>query len=175
MKLSRVRIQALRGPAGVFLAIPADGSTLDEIRDDVDYNIEIKRYSPKRSMRANAYCWALCQDIACALSNNGTYISKEDVYQKAVRDSQMFDYVLVPSYSADGFKRRYDGIGIGWQAVFDSVQGNMTKFALFTGSSAYNRIEMGRLLNCLVDEANQLGIDTRESDEVKALLESEGE
>nr|DAE93561.1 MAG TPA: hypothetical protein [Caudoviricetes sp.] len=32
MKLSRVRIQALRGQAGVFLAIPADGSALDEIK-----------------------------------------------------------------------------------------------------------------------------------------------
>lgn len=46
---------------------------------------------------------------------------------------------------------------------------------VFQGSSVYNTEEMGRLIECLIDEANQLGIDTRESDEVKALLESEGE
>ena len=47
--------------------------------------------------------------------------------------------------------------------------------ALYHGSSVYNAEEMARLIDCLVDDAKQIGVETRPQWEVDALLQEWGE
>lgn len=166
----KTQVQVVRGPAGAFLAVPAKTEVMNQIKPDTDYTVEIKRYRERRSLTANAYCWVLCQRIAEELSKHGQYISKEEVYRKAVRDCQMFDYVMVKGYAAESFQRRWNASGVGWQAVELTKKDDNVVFMVFQGSSVYNTEEMGRLIECLIDEANQLGIETRPVYEVMALM-----
>lgn len=155
------------------LVIPApkdnDIATIDA---ETEYTIEIKRKSKKRSLNANAYCWVLCQKIAVELSKNG-YISKEEVYRRAIYDSQPGEPVGIPTNLVDSIVRKWKSNGIGWLAVVDDDERlkGVKRVYLYAGSSTYNVPEMSRLIECLVDECQQLGIPLDPSDYIKSLLE----
>ena len=44
-------------------------------------NIELKKYSKKRSLDCNAYMWVLIQEIAEKLSTQDISITKEEIYR----------------------------------------------------------------------------------------------
>lgn len=169
MKWKTRGISALRGPAGAFLAVPAKAEVLNSIKNDTEYSVDVKEVRKHRSLSANAYCWVMCEQIAKVLSREG-YISKEEVYRKAVREAGMFNYILVKTADAADIARKWATNGIGWQAVDAGQRGDTTTLLLYCGSSAYNSKEMSRLIDCLIDEAKQLGIPIKDSEEVAALI-----
>lgn len=170
MKWKTRGVSALRGQAGAFVAVPAKADVLNKLDQQKEYTIELKEVRKQRSLSANAYCWVLCNEISKVLSREA-YISKEEVYQKAVRDAGMFNYILVKTADAEDIARKWAHNGLGWQAVNAGELGDNTTLLLYTGSSAYNSAEMARLIDCLVDEARRLEIPILESDEIKSLIE----
>lgn len=155
----------------VVIPAPRD-ENIGKIDNDEEYTVEIKRKSKKRSLNANAYCWALCQRIAKELSKNG-YIGKEEVYRKAILDSQQGEPVGVPNDRLDSFIRKWQSNGIGWICVIDDNErlSGVKRVYLYAGSSAYNTAEMSRLIECLVDECNQLDIKLEPSEYIRSLVE----
>lgn len=170
MKWKTRGISALRGPAGAFVAVPAKADIINKLDPGKEYTIELKEVRKQRSLSANAYCWVLCNEISKVLSRE-SYISKEEVYQKAVRDAGMFNYILVNTVDADEIMRKWEHNGIGWQAVDAGQLGGNTTLLLYTGSSAYNSAEMSRLIDCLVDEARRLEIPILKNEEIRSLIE----
>lgn len=159
------------------LVIPAPkDNSIAKIDSEQEYTIEIKRKSKKRSLNANAYCWALCQKIALELSKNG-YISKEEVYRRAIYDSQPGEPVGIPTKLVDSIVRKWQCNGIGWLAVVDDDERlkGVKRVYLYAGSSTYNVEEMSRLIECLIDECQQLGIPLDPNDYIKSLLIEWGE
>ena len=155
----------------VVIPAPRDENIV-KIDTDIEYTIEIKRKSKKRSLNANAYCWSLCQRIAKELSKTG-YIGKEEVYRKAILDSQQGEPVGVPNNRLDSFIRKWQSNGIGWMCVIDDNErlSGVKRVYLYAGSSTYNTAEMSRLIDCLVDECNQLDIQLEPSEYIQSLVE----
>lgn len=170
MKWKTRGVSALRGPAGAFVAVPAKADILNKVDPNKQYAIELKEVRKRRSLSANAYCWVLCNEISKVLSREA-YVSKEEIYQKAVRDAGMFNYILVKTADVQEIMRKWSRNGLGWQAVEAGQLGDNTTLLLYCGSSAYNSAEMSRLIDCLVDEARRLGIPVIESDEIRSLIE----
>lgn len=159
----------------IVIPAPLD-DFISKLNPDDEYIVEIKKKSRKRSLSANNYCWVLCQKIALELSKNG-YISKEDVYRKAILDSQQGEPVGIPTHLVDSIVRKWKHNGIGWIAVIDDYERleGVKRVYLYSGSSAYNVAEMSRLIECLIDECRQLGIPLDPSDYIKSLLMEWGE
>ena len=155
----------------VVIPAPRDENIV-KIDTDIEYTVEIKRKSKKRSLNANAYCWSLCQRIAKELSKNG-YTSKEEVYRKAILDSQQGEPVGVPNNRLDSFIRKWQSNGIGWICVIDDNErlSGVKRVYLYSGSSTYNTAEMSRLIECLVDECNQLDIKLEPSEYIQSIVE----
>ena len=155
----------------VVIPAPRD-KNIGKIDTDIEYTVEIKRKSKKRSLNANAYCWTLCQRIAEELSKN-CYIGKEEVYRKAILDSQQGEPVGVPNSRLDSFIRKWQSNGIGWICVIDNNErlSGVKRVYLYAGSSTYNTAEMSRLIDCLVDECNQLDIQLEPSEYIQSLVE----
>lgn len=99
-------------------------------------------------------------------------MNKESIYRAAVRDAGMFDYIVCKDYAADDFKRRWEASGLGWQAEEVKRKADNVVFLLYQGSSVYNSAEMARLIDCLVQEAQQLGVETKSEEEITSLLEA---
>lgn len=174
MKWTVKGIELLRSPLGVMVVIPAPhDNDLAKLDKNKEYVIEIKKKSKSRSMNANAYCWVLCQKIAEELSKTG-YTSKEDVYRQAIKDCSHFSYVPVREDAIERYIQIWQAHGIGWIAE-DSGECQKLKgyhnIMCYHGSSVYNTKEMARLIDCLTDECNQLGIQLEPSEYIQSLIE----
>ena len=174
MKWTTNNIELLRLPLGVMVVIPAPhDNDLAKLDKEKEYVIEIKKKSKSRSMNANAYCWVLCRKIAKELSKNG-YTSKEDVYRKAIKDCGHFSYVPVREDAVERYIQIWQGHGLGWLAEDIGECQNLKGYhniMCYHGSSVYNTKEMARLIDCLVDECNQLGIKLEPSEYIQSLIE----
>lgn len=159
----------------VVIPAPYDDG-ISKLDPETEYTVEIKRKSRKRSLNANSYCWVLCQKIALEMSKNG-YISKEDVYRKAILDSQQGEPVGIPTHLVDSIVRKWRHNGLGWLAIVDDYERleGVKRVYLYSGSSTYNVAEMSRLIECLIDECRQLGIPLDPSDYIKSLIADWGE
>lgn len=158
---------------GVQVVIPAPmDNELSKITPDTEYEVEIKKKSKRRSISANNFCWTLCQRIAAELSKH-SYTTKEDVYRKAIKDSQEGEPVGIPNHLVESIVRKWQHNGLGWFAEIDEFERlkGVTRVYLYSGSSAYNTSEMSRLIDCLVDECNQLGITLEPSEYIQSLVE----
>ena len=177
MKWSVKGVELLRSPLGVMVVIPAPhDNDLAKLDKDKEYVIEIKKKSKSRSMNANAYCWVLCQKIAEVMSNH-SYMSKEDVYRKAIKDCGHFSYVPVRKDAIERYIQIWKAHGIGWIAEdageCQSLKG-YHNIMCYHGSSVYTVAEMQRLIDCLVDECNQLGIKLDDNDYIQSLAKEWG-
>lgn len=177
MKWTTSNIDILRNPLGVMVVIPAPhDNDLSQLDKDKEYVIEIKKKSKSRSMNANAYCWVLCQKIAEVMSNH-SYMSKEDVYRKSIKDCSHFTYVPVREDAIERYIQIWQSHGLGWIAEdageCKSIKG-YHNIMCYHGSSAYTVAEMQRLIDCLVDECNQLGIKLDDSDYIQSLVKEWG-
>ena len=174
MKLSTKGIELLRSPLGVMLMIPAShNNELAKIKADKEYDVEIKEKRKHRSLNANNYMWKICQRIAEELSKNG-YTSKEDVYRKAIKDCGHFNYVPVRADAVDRYIQIWQGHGLGWIAEDAGECQNLKGYhniMCYHGSSIYTQKEMARLIDCLVDECEQLDIQLEPSEYIQSLVE----
>ena len=174
MKLTAKGIELLRSPLGVMLMIPAShNNELAKIKSDKEYDIEIKEKRKHRSLNANNYMWALCKRIAEELSKNG-YASKEDVYRKAIKDCGHFNYTPIRIDAIERYIQIWQCHGTGWIAEDAGECKNIKGYhniMCYHGSSVYDTKEMARLIDCLVDECNQLDIQLEPSEYIQSLVE----
>lgn len=159
---------------GYQLVIPVGGDNeLSKISPDIEYEITIQKKKNKRSLNASAYCWVLCQKIAEELSKTG-YTSKEDVYRKAIKDCGHFTYVPVHEDAIERYIQIWKGHGLGWIAEDAGECKSIPWYhniMCYHGSSVYNQQEMARLIECLTDECEQLGIKLEPSEYIQSLIE----
>lgn len=121
------------------------------LSQDREKTFEVKPYHPKRSLNANAFCWHLCNEMANVLRT-----SKDEVYQEMLKRYGQSKVISVLSeIDISRFVKYYEEIGKG------HVEGKeFTHYRCFIGSSEYDSREMAILIDGIVDEAKELGIDT---------------
>ena len=141
------------------------------------YIAEIKKHKKKRSKNANDYLWELCTQISKALANSYLYVSKEDIYRKHIKIAGKCDYVAVPEKAVDTLIQGWRNNGVGWFAeVVDFIPGKeiqgCKKVCLYYGSSTYDTAEMSRLLGSVIQEAQDMGIETLTESERALLYEN---
>lgn len=157
----------LDGTLTVSLTLPRQYA--DDIhalmKDDV--SVEIKKWRDKRSLSANALLWAICEELAEALK-----ISKVEVYRKAIKDVGVYQPLPIRDDAVDAFCTNWETGGIGWFAEKtdkSKTPGYTLVFAYF-GSSTYDTKEFSRLVDWLIDEAEQIGIVLKAGPELEQRL-----
>lgn len=130
------------------------------------YTVEIKEYRPKRSLDSNAYCFALCDKIAERMG-----IPKAEVYRKAIKEiGGNSDTVCVMEKAADALCNGWEHNGLGWVTErFPSKIDGCVNVTLYYGSSTYDSRTMSRLIDSLIDDAKELGIETMTPQELARL------
>lgn len=133
---------------------------------DKEKQYEIKEHKKKRSLDANSYCWVLCKKIADELR-----ITKEEVYRKAINEVGKFEIIPIKNEAVDTFINAWKSKGIGWICeVFNKSKiDGYTNLIIYYGSSIYDTKEMSILIDNIVQEAKQLGIETLTPDEIERM------
>lgn len=156
--------------------VDADARSLFQIYDELNaaekLSIKIGKYKQKRSLDANAYCWVLISRLAEKLN-----IPKTDIYRAAIREiGGNSDIVCVQDKAVDSLCDGWERNGIGWQTeTMPSKIEGCTNVVLYYGSSTYDKAQMSRLINNIVEECRQLGIETKSEAEVDSLLRQWGD
>ena len=125
-------------------------------------SIKAVKHRNKRSLDANAYCWVILQKIAEVIHQD-----KWNVYLEMLGKYGVFTHIIVKPNVVDKVKEE-------WRTVKElgevSVNG-MTGIQLqcYFGSSTYNTKEMSVLIDGIVYEAKELGIETLPPDELERM------
>lgn len=129
--------------------------------------IEIKKHRNKRSLDANAYLWVLLQKLAEVLRTD-----KWSVYLQMLKRYGQFTYIVVKPGAVEAVKKQWrecEEIG--------EIDVNGTKavqMLCYYGSSTYDTKEMSVLIDGVVSECKELGIETLPPHELQMLKERWG-
>lgn len=139
---------------------------LDGLKKDKKYRVEIKRHREKRSLDANAYCWVLCRKIAEKL---GT--TDREIYKAAIRDYGLTTIRPEKSELVEDLVRMWDGMGIGngHDILGESKIDGYVNVRYYYGSSQYDSLRMARLIDGLVQDAKEQGIEYLPPDELERM------
>lgn len=132
------------------------GAIFDKLKDAV-VNIVIKKFSDKRSLTANNFCWALCSDIGKAMTPP---LAKEDVYRMAIKAVGVYTPYPLKNDEVETVMKRWSHNGEGWfiEVVDNSKLDGYKLIHMYYGTSTYTASEMKILIDWLVDQAEQMQI-----------------
>lgn len=143
----------------------------EELKTAEKLSIKITKYTKKRSLDANAYCWVLIGKIA-----EKTNVPREEVYRSAIKEiGGNYDVVCAQDKAVESLRESWSKNGIGWITdTFPSKIEGCTNVVVYYGSSSYDSQQMCRLINILVQDCEQLGIEVKSQEEIDSLLSSWG-
>ena len=155
------------------LTLDRDGETMKAVRQFVHRfkpgRWTLKQEKQRRSLDANAYAWVLINMLAKELDEPPL-----EIYRRAIKSiggvsrTGCFRAEDVPD-----IKRTWESNGIGWQCdTVDSKLSGCVNVILYYGSSVYDRGQMSRLIDHLMDECRELDIETRDPADVASMLEA---
>lgn len=130
-------------------------------------DIEIKTKRKKRSIDSNSYMWIIADKIAQAVG-----ITKEEVYRKHIHDVGVFDDIAISENATADFIKNFESNGTGWIAEIQPCKlKGCNKVRCYYGSSTYDSKQMARLIDSIVEEAKEWGIETLTPDELERMNE----
>lgn len=121
---------------------------------------EIKEYKQKRSLNANAYAWKLITEIGNIMN-----LSKEEVYLKMLENYGQSEMIsIVSDVDITGYFKYYKLAGNS------ELNGKVfNHYIIYKGTSEYNTKEMSIFIDGVVQEAKQLGIETKTPEQLEEL------
>lgn len=133
-----------------------------------EVNIEIKSFKQKRSLDANAYAWALIDKLA-----EKTGISKYDIYREYIKNiGGVSTTICVQERFAERIAKDWERNGKGWQAeIVDSKIKGCKNIVCYEGSSEFDSSQMHRLIELIVQDCKEQGIETETPDEIARRIE----
>lgn len=142
---------------------------VDDLKDCEKLDIQIRKHKKKRSLDANAYAWVLISKIA-----EKTNVATNEVYRSAIKEiGGNSDTVCIQDHAVNQLCAGWERNGIGWCTdTFPSKLEGCTNVILYYGSSTYDSQQMTRLINILIQECEQLDIETKSPAELASLLET---
>lgn len=129
---------------------------------DKEVFLELKKESKKRSLNSNAYFWTLCEKIASVV---GT--SKDEVYLDMLDQYGVFTHIVAKPEAVDRIVREFRICRVLGEVIVDGKEG--IEIQCYYGSSGYNQKEMCRLIEGVVAECRDLGIETMTPDEISLM------
>jgi hypothetical protein len=134
-----------------------------------EYELIIKEYRKKRSLDANAYCWALLGELSKVLK-----IPANELYKHFIRQIGAFTIVPIKTQAIAKFGELWNSHGVGW-LVDDLGESKLDGFhnlKCYHGSSSYDSKEMAILIDEIVEACKENGIETATGAELDLLKRS---
>lgn len=140
---------------------------LENIKD----NKKLYRFEPykeKRSNQANKYFWELLGQLCLEMG-----LDTIEEYKKRVRQLGVFRYWEIDKNNVATFNKMWSDNGIAWFTdVVDIAENGKIGINAYYGSSSYNKKQMARLIDGVVQDCKAIGIETKTPENIKSLLQS---
>ena len=133
------------------------------------YVADIKEWRERRSLDANAYRGVLVGKLSGKLG-----LPPEEIYRAAIRDvGDNYEVMPVRNDALERWKVIWQSNGLGWlcEEIGPSKLDGYTNVRNFYGSSAYDKAQMSRLIDNIVQDCKAQGIETMTPAELERLME----
>ena len=135
---------------------------------DKEKTFDIKVHKRKRSLNANAYCWMLLGKIADEI---GT--TKEEIYRDYIKHKGIYKIITMSTEAVSTFIKVWNDRGLGWvcETSETSIVG-LTDVIAYYGTSSYNTKQMAKFIDYVVQECQNLEIETKSKEDIDSLLKA---
>lgn len=156
----------LDGQAEITFTAPKSVLKAFEGLTDKPLTVTVKEFRQKRSLSQNAYLWVLLDKLGAKLNR-----SKEDIYKIYVKDYGVFEPLPIRNDAVERFIANWSKNGLGWftEDMGESKLNGYTKLIAYYGSSTYNSKEMARLIDAVIQDCEEQGIQTMPLSEIMLL------
>lgn len=162
------------------LTITLEGRRIDtaeavELSGLDSLDVEIRKQRKKRSLDANAYYWKLASEAAEALHVSKPYIHNyllRKYGQIEIIDGQGVYVVLPDTESAQKAIDEAQSYHLKPTSQVKEGKGGVMyrTYMMLKGSSEYDTKEMSRLIDGLVSECKEMGIETMPPEELERMM-----
>ena len=173
MRLEFTRARWSQDDSGFWISLkvenPFEARRFLATKKDKKYVADIKEYRERRSLDANAYMWVLVGKLSGKLG-----LPPEEIYRAAIRDvGDNYEPMPVRNDALERWKAIWQSNGLGWlcEEIGPSKLEGYTNVLNFYGSSAYDKAQMSRLIDNIVQDCKAQGIETLTPDELARLTE----
>lgn len=155
---------------------------IDSCKKDKVYNIEPKEWREKRSLSANAYFWVLCGKLAKKLQIEDPKKTDYGIYKDYIRDLNIsktqelnvdFAKTLIVAWENLGTNKNKSGFFV--EELDIGQEPNSMIYQFYYGSSVYNKKQMARLIDLIIFDCQEQGIETKTPNEIAELKARWGE
>jgi len=162
----------------ITLQLDAKAEFLENLKEKI-LSVELKPYRKKRSLDANAYYWKLISKLAYQIGQSTAWVHNDMLRkygQVDMIDGQMV-YIVVPETDI-AYKTAYESQQYHIKPTSQIKEGKdgvmYRTYIMLRGSSSYNTKEMSQLIDGLVRECKDIGIETIAPEELKRMFEMYG-
>lgn len=128
----------------------------------INKNEELYVKKKKRSKDQNSYFWELLQQLCFEMN-----LDVIQEYKKRVKELGIFKQWEIDTINVSTFEKLWSDRGIAWFTEKVEEIGNKTIINAYYGSSSYNSKQMSRLLDNLVQDCKEVGIQTLDELEIE--------
>lgn len=140
--------------------------SVGEVDLEKEYTVTIEIKRQKRSLDANGFFWTLLKKLANKL--NISYIEAYKVY---IKDYGVYEVMPIRKDAVARWVQQWQSRGDGWicESIGDSKFEGYENIKCYYGSSAYDTKEMSRLIDAVVVDCKEQGIETMTPEELARL------
>lgn len=144
--------------------VPAD---VEALRDK-DLAIELKPWRSRRSTTANGLLWH-CIGVIANAQLGEQKLEPFEIYKSLLRKYGQFTMIRVKANAVEAFRRSYREVDeVGRWCDADGTE--WVDLLCYFGSSQYDAHEFGMLLDGVIDDMKQAGLETPPSEEMRRVL-----
>lgn len=164
-KLTGVTVDFMTRKLNVTFQI--DSQPIDDLNElqKCDFlDIVAKKHRKKRSLDANALLWVCLGKIAVALKTD-----KWDVYLMMLKRYGKYTYICVKENVVDAMKLQWRECEVVGDIEINGKKA--VQMLCYFGSSTYDTAEFSHLLEGVISEMKEMGLETPTSEDMRRSLE----
>ena len=143
---------------------PSAAGAVDDIRQCEKLNIRAVQYRAKRSLDANALLWVCLGKMADALRAD-----KWDIYLQMLKRYGKYTHICVKPNVVDAVKSQWRECEVIGEVNINGQKA--VQMLCYFGSSTYDTKEFSRLLDGVISEMQEMGLETPASEDMRRALE----
>ena len=143
---------------------PSAINEIDSIKSCEKLNIRATKYRQKRSLDANGLLWLCLGRIADALRSD-----KWDVYLMMLKRYGKYTYICVKPNVVEAVKAQWRECEVIGEVNINGQ--NAVQMLCYFGSSTYDTKEFSVLLDGVISEMKEMGLETPASEDMRRALE----
>lgn len=158
----------------IVLTMPKSHQTAQEVAEAKKIiekgkylDVDIKQHRQRRSLDANALLWKMCTEIAAVLKSN-----KDEVYLMMLERYGIFTHVIVKQEAVERMIQQWRTARVLGEVTVNGKTG--VQIQCYYGSHLYDSKEFSVLLDGVISEAKELGIEVITDEEKNLIIDEWG-